>query len=217
VGILVVVVLLGVGGIYWLVSSVSSAVVGESGTGCSAVATADVDAVLGGRYEVLQLGGALGDLAAPALDSRVLAAAEVSCWAVESGADAAGRLARVARHEGADAAAVFAAEKRAAMGTTEDRGGGISVSTQDYFNKEVQAGDEAFCTSGDFLGSAGALVRRGNVLVYVSTTAAGAGAGAAPDIRFPTDTSDPASPNGITFGTDDANCDLAVRLAAKVS
>jgi hypothetical protein len=137
----------------------------------------------------------------------------VNCWAVESDtSDTGGRLARIARHEGADAVQRFTEERTRAMGTTEDRGGGISVSTDEYFNKDVPAGDQAFCTSGDFLGSAGALVRRGNVLIYVSTTAAGQGAGTVPDIEIPT----APSPNaGITFGTDDANCDLAVALAAK--
>ena len=101
------------------------------------------------------------------------------------------------------------------MGTTTDQGGGISVSTQPYYNKDVSAGDEAFCTRGDFAGSAGVLVRRGNVLVYVSTTAAGQGAGQVPDIQFPTDSTSPTA--GISFGTDDANCDLAVALAARVT
>ncbi|MGE3286417.1 MAG: hypothetical protein AB7J32_09985, partial [Pseudonocardia sp.] len=212
-GLLGVLVLLGGLGIYWAVSRVSETVAGGSGAGCSVVSAADVDSTLGGTYDLVQLGGTLGDFAGVALDNRVLPQAEVSCWAVESGDG--GRLARVARHEGADAARVFTDERTKAMGTTTDQGGGLSVSTQAYFNKDVSAGDQAFCTSGDFAGSAGVLVRRGNVLVYVSTTAAGAGAGQVPDIQFPTDSTAPSA--GISFGTDDANCDLAVALAARVS
>lgn len=200
----------------WAVSAVSDSTRGSPEAGCTVVPTAEIDATLGGSYEVVQLGGTIGGLTAPVvLDSRVLGDAALTCWAVESGpAETGGRLARIARHEGTDAQRRFAAERTAAMGTTEDRGGGLSVSTAEYFNKDVAAGDEAFCTSGDFLGSAGALVRRGTVLVYVSTTAAGQGASSGPDIVVPTDT----PPNAaITFSTDDANCELAVALAAKVS
>lgn len=210
-----VVVLTGVA-LYGLVSSIADSVggIGATGAGCTAVTTDDVNIALGGTYEVIQLDGAIGGLTAPVLDSRVLADAEVTCWAVEAGeAETGGRLARIARHEGTDAAQRFVAERTAAMGTTEDRGGGLSVSSSGYFNKDVAAGDEAFCTSGDFLGSAGVLVRRGNVLVYVSTTAAGEGAGAAPDVEIP---SAPSPGAGLTFGTDDDNCDLAVALAARV-
>lgn len=179
------------------------------GTGCDAVATDAVDGALGGSYEVIQLGGLTG-IAAPVLDSRVLADAS-TCWAVESGDG--GRLARIARYSGSDAAERFAAERTVAMGTTEDQGGGLTVSTSAYFNKDVQAGDEAFCTTGDFTASAGVLVRTGDLLVYVSTTAAGDGAASIPDIEFdqaggPSD--------AVRFGTDDANCDLAVALATQV-
>jgi hypothetical protein len=156
---------------------------------------------------VIQLGGSIGGLAAPVLDSRVLADAP-TCWAVESG-NGAGRLARVARYSGGDATARFAKEKTAAQGTTEDRGNGLSVSTDAYFAGDVQAGDQAFCTSGDALGSAGALVRRGDTLIYVSTTAAGDGASAIPQIGVD-------ESGKITFATDKANCDKAVALAAKV-
>lgn len=205
--VLVLVVLAGIG-IYFFVSSVTNSVAGltgGAGTTCDGVSTADVDASLGGSYEVVQLGG-LGDLAGAALDSRVLADAP-SCWAVETGDG--GRLARIARYSGGDAAARFAAEKTAAMGTSEDRGNGLSVSTEGYFAGDTAAGDEAFCTSGDFIGSAGALVRRGDLLVYVSTTAAGGGAAAVPDIEFDADQ--------LSFGTDEANCALAVTLAGKVT
>ena len=138
-----------------------------------------------------------------------------ACWptppptAGPSRADEAGRLARVARYSGGDAAARFAKEKTAAQGTTEDRGNGLSVSTDAYFAGDAVAGDQAFCTSGDALGSAGALVRRGDTLIYVSTTAAGDGASAIPQIGVD-------DSGRISFATDKANCDKAVALAAKV-
>lgn len=214
VGVLVVLLVLGGLAVRNFVVGVSDRIGGVTeglGTGCDAVADADVNAALGGTYDVIQLGG-IGAFAAPVLDSRVLADAP-TCWAVESGGSG-GRLARVARYSGSDAAQRFAAEKKQAMGTTEDRGGGLSVSTDAYFNKDVSAGDEAFCTTGDFSSSAGVLVRRGDLLVYVSTTAAGGGAASLPQIEFP---ADGASPNdAIRYRTDDANCDLATALAAAV-
>lgn len=208
----VVVALVVLGGIAlnrWI-TGIGESIGGLAGsTGCDAVSTDAVNGALGGSYEVIQLGGLTG-IAAPVLDSRVLADAP-TCWAVESGDG--GRLARIARYSGADAAERFVAERTVAMGTTEDQGGGLSVSTSAYFNKDVQAGDEAFCTTGDFAASAGVLVRTGDLLVYVSTTAAGGGAASIPDIEFdqaggPSD--------ALRFGTDDANCDLAVALATQV-
>lgn len=208
----VVVVLVVLGGIALgrLVTGIGDGIGGlAGGTGCDAVPTEAVDGALGGSYEVIQLGGLTG-IAGPVLDSRVLADAP-TCWAVESGDG--GRLARIARYSGSDATERFAAERTAATGTTVDQGGGLSVSTSAYFNKDVQAGDEAFCTTGDFAASAGVLVRTGDLLVYVSTTAAGGGAASVPDIEFdqaggPSD--------AVRFGTDDANCDLAVALASRV-
>lgn len=208
--VVVALVVLGGTALNRLVTGIGEGLGGPAGgTGCDAVSTDAVNGALGGSYEVIQLGGLTG-IAAPVLDSRVLAEAS-TCWAVESGDG--GRLARIARHSGSDAAERFATERTAAMGTTEDRGGGVSVSTSAYFNKDVEVGNEAFCTTGDFAASAGVLVRTGDLLVYVSTTAAGGGAGAVPDIEFdqaggPSD--------AVRFGTDDANCDLAVALATQV-
>ena len=184
-------------------------IAGGTGAGCDAVGTDDVDAALGGKYDLIQLGGGIGAMAAPVLDTRVLADASTTCWAVESGNNDGGRLARIARYSGGDAAARFVKERAAANGATEDRGNGLSVSTDGYFGGDVQAGDQAFCTTGDPLGSAGALVRRGDTLIYVSTTAAGDGAASIPQIGVGSDGS-------ISFATDKANCDKAVALAARV-
>lgn len=207
VGVLVALLALGGFAVFQLVSGVAERVGGATeglATSCDAVPTDAVNTALGGSYEVIQLGG-VGALAAPILDSRVLPDA-LSCWAVETGDE--GRLARIARYSGADAAQRFAAEKTRAMGVTEDRGNGLSVSSEGYFGGDVTSGDQAFCTSGDFSGSAGALVRRGELLVYVSTTAAGEGAGALPQIDITADQ--------LSFATDEANCTLAVALAEKV-
>lgn len=207
VGVFVVLIVLAGVVVWQFVSGVANQVGGLTegvATGCDAVSTADVDAALGGSYEVIQLGG-LSDLAGPILDGRVLADAP-TCWAVENGEG--GRLARIARYSGPDAAQRFATEQKTAMGTTEDRGGGISVSTESYFGGATRAGDEAFCTTGDFTASAGVLVRRGDQLIYVSTTAAGDGAASVPQIEL--------GAEGTTFATDKANCALAVTLAEKV-
>lgn len=208
--IIVLVALLALGGFFvWravsgIVGSVGGLADGASAE-CSAVSTADVNATLGGEWTVFQLGG-LSSIAGPALDSRVLPDAPTTCWASE---DKDGKLTRIARYQGGDAAARFAAEKDKAKGVTVDKGNGLSVSTEGYLGKDVQAGDEAFCTTGDPLSSAGALVRRGDTLVYVSTTAAGNGAAAVPDINL-------GSGNQVGFATDDANCALAVKLIAAV-
>lgn len=179
---------------------------GVPGSGCSFVSADDVNATLAGSYELVELGG-LGDLAGPVLDSRVLAKAP-TCWGVDE--TGGGKLVRIARYEGGDAATVFANERTAARGSSEDRGGGITVSTEGYLGKDVQAGDEAFCTTGDFTAAAGALVRTGDKLVYVSTTAAGQGADQPPQI-------DLTDGGTIGFATDARNCELAVALAAKVT
>lgn len=209
---IVMVALLAVGGffVYRAVSGVVNSVGGladGAGASCSAVSTQDVDAVLGGDWTVFQLGG-LSSVAGPVLDSRVLPDAPTTCWASQ---DKDGKLTRIARYQGADAAAQFAAEKQKAKGSNVDQGNGITVSSDSYLGKDVQAGDEAFCTTGDMLASAGALVRHGDTLVYVSTTAAGDGASSVPDINL-----GGSSTTQVSFGTDDANCALAVKLIEKV-
>ena len=148
---------------------------------CSLVATQDVAAVLGGEgWTVLDTGAIVQRV----YDSRVLAGVPTSCSATNSDNS---KLARIARYQGGDAAAKFAEEKQKAL-SGGDKG--------PYLGKEVQAGDEAFCTTGNKTltagSSAGALVRSGDTLVYVSTTAAGE----APD--------------------DSANCDLSLKLIEKV-
>ncbi|ODU05560.1 MAG: hypothetical protein ABS81_07300 [Pseudonocardia sp. SCN 72-86] len=213
--VVVLVVLIGAGGFfaYRAVTSVAAGVTGGMGGDCPAVSTDDVNSVLGGTFDVIAMGG-VGSIAAPLLDSRVLPDAE-TCWAVDSGTgqqNDLGKLARIARYSGSDAATRFQAELTKAQGTSEDRGNGITVSSSAYFAKSVEAGDEAFCTTGDGTSAAGALVRRGDLLVYVSTTAGGDGG--IPQVQFDPD-ADPGA--AVGFATDDANCDLAVKLAEKVT
>jgi hypothetical protein len=146
---------------------------------CSLVANEDVAAVFGGEgWTVLDSGPSV----LKAYDSRVLAGVPTSCLATDSLNE---KLARIARYQGSDAAARFAEEKQKAA-----RGGADGP----YLGKDVQEGDEAFCTTGSKTitagSSSGALVRDGDTLVYVSTTAAGEGA--------------------------DANCDLSLKLIEKV-
>lgn len=112
----------------------------------------------------------------------MLAGVPTSCVATDA---LNAKLARIARYQGGDAAARFAEEKQKAS-----RGGADGP----YLDKGVQAGDEAFCTTGSKTitagSSAGALVHSGDTLVYVSTTGEGADAA--------------------------ANCDLSLKLVERV-
>jgi hypothetical protein len=153
----------------------------DGAASCSLVASRDVVTMLGGEtWTIIDAGSTV----TRAYDSRVLQGVPTSCVAINPSND---RLARIARYQGADASARFAEEKqKAARGDAKGP----------YLGKDVQAGDEAFCTTGSKTAtagsSAGALVRTGDTLVYVSTTAAGEGA------------------------RDGANCDLSLRLIEKV-
>jgi hypothetical protein len=158
-----------------------SAGTNDAPSSCSLVATEDVAAVFGGEgWTVLDSGSGV----LRAYDSRVLAGVSASCIATDS---LNAKLARIARYQGSDAAARFAEEKQKASHGGEDG---------PYLGKDVQAGEEAFCTTGSKTitagSSSGVLVRRGDTLVYVSTTAAGESA------------------------DDSANCDLSVKLIEKV-
>jgi len=139
---------------------------------CSLVSDDDIAAVLGNEgWTALDTGAAVGRV----YDSRLLSGVPKSCWVTDSLNE---KLSRVARYDGGDAAARFAAEKQKAQSGA-------------FLGKDVRAGDAAFCTTpGQSSSAAGALVRRGDTLVYVGTTAAGADA--------------------------DAGCALALKLIEKV-
>jgi hypothetical protein len=138
-----------------------------------------------------------------ATDTRVLENAS-DCVVVSNDSDVV--LARVARQQGSDATAVFAAERDKADGSSEDRGGGISVETDAYLNEDqtVSVGDEGFCTTASLLGASGVLVRRGDTLLFV---------GLQPD--FTTQTPDVNLEEG-EFGTDDPNCARAQDIARRI-
>ncbi|HEY0639283.1 MAG TPA: hypothetical protein VGD67_16655 [Pseudonocardiaceae bacterium] len=198
--VVVLVVVLGYAAVSFATNLFTSKLESAVGGDCTLVSAEDVGSVLGGQFDVIQLGG-LTSIATPALDSRVLADA-TTCWATETGTDNV-RLVRVARLEG-DAAQRFQQERTLAQGIKEDRGGGITVESQPYFNKDVPHGDEAFCTTTDFTGSSGMLVRRGDTLIYVSLTSATFN----PDL-------DPTG-ESIKSADDDLHCDQARAIADKV-
>jgi hypothetical protein len=184
VAIVVVLVVLGLGGFAaWKLvgpgASDSLAAAADPGDGaagapssCSLVSGDDLNAVLGdGGWTALDTGAAVGRV----YDSRLLAGVPKSCWVTDSLNE---KLSRVARYDGGDAAARFAEEKRKAQSGA-------------FLGKDVPGGDEAFCTTpNESSSAAGALVRRGDTLIYVGTTAAG------PDA--------------------DAGCALAVQIVEKV-
>jgi hypothetical protein len=199
-------------GLGWLGSKVEKAA--ESGDlfgkdSCDFIATGDIEGVLGGKYSIIQLGG-LTEIATPALDARVLPDGK-TCWASpeSTSSNQSGRTVRLARLQTNDAEARYKQELTQAKGVKQDRGGGMTVESQSYLNKEVNFGDEAFCTTGDFTGSSGVLVRRGDTLIYVSMFG-DLEMQDSPDISI-------GSENGaIKFGSDDEHCELAQKIAAKV-
>ena len=188
----------------YVFDKIGDGLTGAAGGNCTLIDKKDVDAILGGDFELLQLGG-LTKIATPVLDSRVLADG-TTCWATQNNADP-GQLVRIARLKTSDAGQRFQHERTVARGVKDDRGGGVTVESQPYFNKDVGFGDEAFCTTTDFTGASGMLVRHGDTLVYVSLTSGTVN----PQI-------DPSSVDGgtIKFEDDDAHCTLAQKLAERV-
>lgn len=200
----VVVLALGVGGyvaVSWVMGKVTDNVIGGD---CRLVSADDVNSAMNGQFDLIQLGG-LTSIATPVLDSRVIADG-TTCWATETGDSATPRLVRIAKLDSGDAAARFQQEKTLAQGVSQDQGGGITVSTSAYFNRDVDGfGDEAFCTTTDMTGASGVLVRRGGTLVYVSLTSG----------TFSTDLT-PGDDGSIKSADDDTHCDVAQRIAEKV-
>jgi hypothetical protein len=137
---------------------------GSIGADCPFLSDSDARGVLGGDADAIELSGLADASIGIIIDKRVLASAP-DCWVTDG--DKA-FIARVARYEGGDAATMYAAEKKAAEPTSQDQGGGVTLTTDGYFGGEVSGlGDEAFCTG--FSGvMAGVLVHQGNRLVYVS-------------------------------------------------
>jgi hypothetical protein len=107
----------------------------------------------------------LSGLVAPVFDNRVLADS-ASCWVTDADNE---RTIVLYHREGGDAHGRYRQEHDAAQPTSEDRGNGLSVENEGYFDKDVSGlGDEAFCTASSLSGATGVLVRHGDRLVYVS-------------------------------------------------
>lgn len=126
---------------------------------CSIVSTAQLQTVLGSDAQAAPLSGLANSTIGATLDKRILPNAD-NCW-VGAGTSpdstqTSGAFGRIAKYSGGDASSVFAQEKSKA-----DAGG--------YLAADVPgAGDEAFCTGWSDYPATGALVRKGNDLVYVS-------------------------------------------------
>jgi hypothetical protein len=132
---------------------------------CPFLSDADARTLFGGSADAIELSGLTDATIGLVIDKRVLSTAP-DCWVTDG--DKA-YIARVARYQGNDAASVFALERQAAEPTSEDQGGGITVTTDGYNAGEVAGlGDEAFCTGVLPTGMAGVLVRQGDRVVYAS-------------------------------------------------
>jgi hypothetical protein len=165
-GILVVLV----GGCTVAVGVFANKVSNDLTKGCSFLPTAEAKKAFGTNVQTLQIGG-ITSIANAALDTRVLRDAP-SCMVTPTGKDSKVGLSRVAKLESGDAKAKFAKERANAQGTSVDKGNGLTVESEGYLAEEaVTLGDEAFCTTSILTGGSGALVRKGNTLVYVSVGA----------------------------------------------
>jgi hypothetical protein len=205
IGCGVVVLVLAVGG--WLAASYLFNRVTKSALGsadCELISTADVNTLTSGTFELVQLGG-ITSAAGVAVDGRVIPDG-TTCMGSEKDKDAP-RLIRIARLTTPDAAARYQRELTQATGVTQNRGNGVSVSSEPYYAHDVQDGDQAFCTTTDPIGFSGILVRRGDALIYVSVSS---GVGGVPNFA--------PGPNGsIVSADDEAHCTLAQKVADKVS
>ncbi len=138
---------------------------GTIGKPCTIIDNASLSTALGSNAEAIQLEGIYDATIGIVLDKRVLPNAE-DCWIT---ADQTTAVGRIARYVGGDAGAVFQAEREKAAPTSQDQGGGVSVTSTGYFGGDVSGlGDEAFCTGVSDAIQAGVLVRQGDTLVYVS-------------------------------------------------
>ena len=202
----IAVLVLGIGGCSVVVGSLfkkgAKSLVG--GNDCSFLPAGQAADVIPGKPSMIELKG-LASLAGVALDNRVLPKAPSCMFSPSNGQR--GPTGRVARLQTGDAAKVFATEVTKANGLKEDRGNGLSVETDKYFSKAVDAGDEAFCTSSGLPPSSGVLVRRGNTLVYVSMV---------PDEETMKQVGVAGSDQNGVLSDDDGNCALAQKIAAIV-
>ena len=126
---------------------------------CPIVSSAQLRTVLGPDTQASPLSGLANSTIGATLDKRVLPNAD-NCW-VGSGtsgnsAQATGAFGRIAKYSGSDASSVFDQERSKAQ-------------SGNYFAVDVPgAGDKAFCTGWSAYPATGALVLKGNDLIYVS-------------------------------------------------
>jgi hypothetical protein len=168
VGVLLAILFfIGVAAIVFLGNQIVGSVVDSEGNlqSCPFVSNDELSEVLGPGTKALPLQGIFDSTLGLILDKRVMPDDE-DCWITSDGANGTGRL---ARYQGPDAAAKFAAERQAAQPTSEDQGGGVKLENEGYFGGDVSGfGDEAFCTGVLNATMSGVLVRQGDTLVYVS-------------------------------------------------
>jgi hypothetical protein len=134
-------------------------------SGCSFFTDKQAASVIDPPPVMVPLRG-FASLAGVALDSRALPDAPSCMISPKEGTE--GVTGRIARVQSSDAKKVFADELTKAKGVTVDKGNGLSVSSEPYFAKSVEVGDEAFCTSAGVPPMGGVLARKGDVVVYVS-------------------------------------------------
>lgn len=191
-------------GLYWLGDRAEEAI-GTTGP-CPYVSAEEASEAVGTDAEATLFSGGLGRVL-NITDARVLPDKE-SCiiqGTSSGGSENAPGLGRTVRYVGGDAGALYDRELIKAKGITEDRGNGVTMETQSYFNHDVSGlGDRAFCTksSGTL---AGVLAVRGDTLVYVAVTRA--------DVDLGVDLTDPG--NG-KITTDDPACESSTAVARRI-
>jgi hypothetical protein len=132
---------------------------------CSFLSDARARELFGGDADATDLSGFFQGTLGGILDDRVLPD-DPDCWVTDG--DRAS-IARVALHQGGDAAAVYAAERQKAQPSSQDQGNGVTLENPGYFDHDISGlGDEAFCTDFSFAGMAGVVVHQGDRVLYVS-------------------------------------------------
>jgi hypothetical protein len=168
---------------------------------CPFLTDAQARDAFGDGVHVVELSG-LNELLNLTVDTRILPDAP-DCVVIS---DSDASVARAARSQASDASTTFDRARDIADGTSEDQGGGLSIETDSYISDQaVTVGDEGFCITSSLLGSAGALVRQGDTLVFVSIQ---------PD--FSEGNTPELDLEGGGFATDSGNCTTAQEVAEKI-
>jgi hypothetical protein len=172
------------------------------GDGCRIVDREDVDAIMGGDFDLERLGA--DEITKHPVDIGVIDGDEV-CWAMDLDDDRV-RHVTVIRRTTSAADVIYADAHADAENGKENADG--RASSRPYLHKEVEdVGNEAFCTTTTNFGSSGILVRRGDRLTYVSVSADEGG-----DDWPESERDEPLRSND-----EDLSCDLARQIEEKVS